>query len=176
MREYANSTGQYIIKCPAKALRLRGCQSHAPGTYSHTLPRSHNHSATEVPRIELETETRKSKRARCPSWVWKKQKSRSPRNFYTLNGRVHVMFTVGACRELGSNLTYCSNFRIVTSKRAHSLAGSPNHFLTLGATRKVPWSRFFPKNTLSLLWRRSTLNFKFSLQMPAKSTPKTLRE
>ena len=51
---FANSTAQYIIKCSAKALRLHGCQSHAPCTCSHTLPRSHNHSESEVPRIKLE--------------------------------------------------------------------------------------------------------------------------
>ena len=62
-------------------------------TYSHTLPRSHNHSAIRSSR----TETRNSQRARCPSWVWKKQKSRSSRNFY--NGRVHVVCTLWAAAE-----------------------------------------------------------------------------
>ena len=39
-------------------------------------------------------------------WVWKKQKSRSPRNFYTLNGRVHVMFALWAAAENWSQISH----------------------------------------------------------------------
>ena len=54
MREYANSTGQCVVKCPAKALRLCGCQSHVPCTYSHTLPRSYNRSAIRTSEKSLQ--------------------------------------------------------------------------------------------------------------------------
>ena len=46
----------------------------------------------------------------------RKQESRSPRNFHTLNGRAHVLFAGGGCREL-SNLKYAAR-KALTSQRS----------------------------------------------------------
>ena len=61
----------------------------------------------------------------APQWVWKKQKSRSSRNFYTLNGRVHVIVcAVGGCRETGL--------------KSHILQQqSRSHFVTCAFTRRL---------------------------------------
>ena len=61
----------------------------------------------------------------APQWVWKKQKSRSPRNFYTLNGRVHVMFALWAAAE------NCGLKSHILQQQSHS------HFVTRAFTRRL---------------------------------------
>ena len=61
----------------------------------------------------------------APQWVWKKQKSRSPRNFYTLNGRVHVMFALWAAAE------NCGLKSHILQQQSHS------HFVTCAFTRRL---------------------------------------
>ena len=55
----------------------------------------------------------------------RKQESRSPRNFYTLNGRAHVMFALGAAAENWSQISH-----IAAIADRHSVTCAFTHTLT----------------------------------------------